>query len=53
LPQEIAKLKCFLSYFQVPPVRDFHSVFDVVFIDTSGYMNLCANVGKVTYEMVS
>lgn len=33
-------------------VGDFHALTDVVFVDPSGFLNLCFNVNKVTYEMI-
>ncbi|KAK3732920.1 hypothetical protein QZH41_012680 [Actinostola sp. cb2023] len=35
-----------------PSLSDFHSAFDVVFIDPSGYLNLCANLSKDLYLRV-
>jgi len=34
------------------PTKDFHAVFDVVFVDQTGYLNLMANVDNLTYTMV-
>jgi len=33
-------------------VVNFHASFDVVFVDTSGYLNICANVDKVMYDLI-
>ncbi|CAG2059589.1 unnamed protein product, partial [Timema podura] len=35
-----------------PPVSAFHQYFEVVFVDSTGYCNLCANMSKETYERV-
>ena len=35
-----------------PSMEDFHSAFDVVFIDASGYLNLCADVSAAHYRLV-
>jgi len=35
-----------------PSLEDFHSAFDVVFIDTTGYVNLCADMSAVHYRLV-
>ncbi|XP_050522298.1 nucleolar protein 6 [Daktulosphaira vitifoliae] len=32
-----------------PSLTDFHSAFQVVFIDSTGYLNFCANVFKSNY----
>jgi U3 small nucleolar RNA-associated protein 22 len=34
-------------------VEEFHQHFGVVFIDSTGYINLCANVTKNTFQRVS
>lgn len=34
-------------------LEDFHSRFEVVFIDSSGCLNLCADMSKSTFEVVS
>ncbi|VVC45437.1 Hypothetical protein CINCED_3A008556 [Cinara cedri] len=34
---------------KLPIISDFHSAFQVVFVDSSGYLNLCANVFKSNY----
>ena len=31
---------------------DFHSAFDVVFVDTTGYVNLCADMSAAHYRLV-
>lgn len=33
-----------------PPLDAFHSSYDVVFLDSSGALNLCADVSKETYR---
>ena len=33
-------------------MKSFHKMYPVVFVDTSGYLNLCANVDKISYQMV-
>nr|XP_057926598.1 nucleolar protein 6 [Doryrhamphus excisus] len=33
-----------------PPLADFHSVFQVVFIDPSGHLNMCADMTACTYK---
>jgi len=38
---------------KLPLMSDFHSAFQVVFVDSSGYLNLCANVFKSNYIHVS
>lgn len=38
---------------KLPSVSDFHSAFQVVFIDCSGYLNICSNVFKSNYVHVS
>jgi len=35
-----------------PSLDDFHSAFDVVFIDATGYVNLCADMSTVHYKLV-
>lgn len=42
----------YFLYFLQCKVGDFHALTDVVFVDPSGFLNLCFNVNKVTYEMV-
>ncbi|XP_033110721.1 nucleolar protein 6-like [Anneissia japonica] len=36
----------------LPSLANFHAHFDVVFIDSTGYLNLCADVNKHVYEEV-
>ncbi|EDO40309.1 predicted protein [Nematostella vectensis] len=36
----------------LPSLSCHHAAFDVVFVDPSGYLNLCANVSKSTYYRV-
>jgi len=33
-------------------IENFHSVFDVVFIDSSGSLNICASIDKTTYQWI-
>ena len=33
-----------------PSLDSFHSSFDVVFVDSSGYLNLCAGVSRERYQ---
>lgn len=35
-----------------PSMSDFHSAFQVVFIDPSGHLNLCADMTPQTYKQV-
>ena len=35
-----------------PTMEDFHLVFDVVFVDASGYVNLCADMSAAQYQLV-
>ena len=35
-----------------PSLEDFHSAFDVVFVDTTGYVNLCADMSASHYRLV-
>lgn len=39
------------SPFQLP-LLSFHSSFDVVFLDSSGYLNLCANTSKDQFRQL-
>ncbi|KAM9096445.1 nucleolar protein 6 [Sarcophilus harrisii] len=36
----------------LPALADFHQAFSVVFVDPSGYLNLCADVTVPTYQQV-
>lgn len=47
---EINKMLCLISQ---PSLPDFRSAYDVVFIDPSGYLNLCASMSKDMYLRVS
>lgn len=38
---------------KLPLMSDFHNSFQVVFVESSGYLNLCANVFKSNYIHVS
>lgn len=38
---------------KLPLISDFHSAFPVVFVDSTGYLNLCAYVFKSNYIHVS
>ncbi|KAG8276705.1 Nucleolar protein 6 [Homalodisca vitripennis] len=35
-----------------PSLQDFHSHFDVVFVDTTGHCNLAAGIHRLTYQRV-
>jgi len=35
-----------------PSLEDFHSTFDVVFVDSTGYVNLCSDVSAAHYRLV-
>jgi len=35
-----------------PSLEDFHSAFYVVFVDASGYLNLCADMSAAHYQLV-
>ncbi|XP_071794950.1 nucleolar protein 6-like [Asterias amurensis] len=37
---------------ELPSIADFHQCFDVVFLDPSGSLNLCANMNKATFKQV-
>ena len=41
------------SSFLQPSTADFHAAFDVVFVDPSGYLNLCAGMTVAQYKRVS
>lgn len=45
--------KVYLCFFFQPPKADFHAGFDVVFVDPSGYLNLCAGMTGAQYKRVS
>jgi U3 small nucleolar RNA-associated protein 22 len=34
------------------PLNDYHKYYDVVFIDSTGYLNLCSNMNKNTFKRV-
>ncbi|XP_022104719.1 nucleolar protein 6-like [Acanthaster planci] len=36
----------------LPALKDFHQHFDVVFLDSSGYLNFCADMTKATFQQV-
>ncbi|XP_038078124.1 nucleolar protein 6-like [Patiria miniata] len=36
----------------LPTIKEFHQYFDVVFLDSSGYLNLCTNMTKATFQQV-
>ena len=42
-----------IHYVLQPDLAAFHSVYDVVFVDPSGYLNLCSNMRKSTFRLVS
>jgi len=35
-----------------PSLEDFHSAFDVVFVDSTGYVNLCSDMSAAHYRLV-
>jgi len=35
-----------------PSLGDFHSAFDVVFVDSTGYVNLCSDMSAAHYRLV-
>ncbi|GAB6018990.1 Nucleolar protein 6 [Chamberlinius hualienensis] len=43
---------CETSDNNTPSMADFHSAFEIVFVDATGYLNLCANVSRRTYLRV-
>ncbi|EPQ03522.1 Nucleolar protein 6 [Myotis brandtii] len=43
---------CFSSDSSLPALADFHQSFPVVFLDSSGRLNLCADVTASTYHQV-
>lgn len=43
----------FIFVFFQPSKADFHAGFDVVFVDPSGYLNLCAGMTGAQYKRVS
>lgn len=43
---------CFSSDPSLPALADFHQAFAVVFLDSSGRLNLCADVTASTYHQV-
>lgn len=45
--------KVYLCFFFQPSKADFHAGFDVVFVDPSGYLNLCAGMTGAQYKRVS
>lgn len=55
--QYIFKINHYLSVvslsFLQPSKADFHAAFDVVFVDPSGYLNLCAGMTVAQYRRVS
>ena len=34
------------------PLEKFHAAFEVVFVDSTGYCNLCGNMSSATYRRV-
>ena len=34
------------------PLEKFHAAFEVVFVDSTGYYNLCGNMSSATYRRV-
>ena len=45
--------KTIIVLFLQPSKADFHSAFDVVFVDPSGHLNLCAGMTAAQYRRVS
>ncbi|ELR51092.1 Nucleolar protein 6 [Bos mutus] len=43
---------CFSSDPSLPALADFHQAFPVVFLDSSGRLNLCADITASTYHQV-
>ncbi|XP_044943841.1 nucleolar protein 6 isoform X1 [Mustela putorius furo] len=43
---------CLSSDPSLPALADFHQAFPVVFLDSSGFLNLCADVTASTYHQV-
>uniref|UniRef100_A0A2K6JX79 Nucleolar protein 6 n=1 Tax=Rhinopithecus bieti TaxID=61621 RepID=A0A2K6JX79_RHIBE len=43
---------CLSSDPSLPALADFHQAFSVVFLDSSGHLNLCADVTASTYHQV-
>lgn len=35
-----------------PPIDEFHSAYEVVFVDQTGFLNLCAEMTRNTYKQV-
>jgi U3 small nucleolar RNA-associated protein 22 len=35
-----------------PSLDDFHAAFDVVFVDVTGYVNLCADMSAANYKLI-
>lgn len=50
---EVAKFCPPIVSFLQPSKADFHAEFDVVFVDPSGYLNLCAGMTTAQYKRVS
>lgn len=36
-----------------PSLAEFHSAFQVVFVDPSGHLNMCADMTSCTYKQVN
>lgn len=50
-PKQILIVLFFLSFLQ-PSLADFHNAFQVVFVDPSGHLNMCADMTACTYKQV-
>lgn len=47
----VTVVPCFLFSPQ-PSLADFHNAFQVVFVDPSGHLNMCADMTACTYKQV-
>lgn len=47
----IISVSTFFSF--QPSLPDFHSTFQVVFVDPSGHLNMCADMTSCTYKQVN
>ena len=34
------------------PLEKFHAAYEVVFVDSTGYFNLCGNMSSITYHRI-
>eukprot|EP00111_Clytia_hemisphaerica_P000734 TCONS_00002157-protein len=37
---------------KLPSLKDFHGVYPVVFVDSSGHLNLCSSLDTISYQML-